>query len=134
MFQSGAFQSDAFQIGGGIGGATPAVVASITGAPGRILRRFSAEINGKFYYFDSLSDLQTVLGSFKAKQRKKIAKRITKTAIPVTIPHIEVPVHVPMWAAQEIQKANASLEAYYWQQYQLLMEQDEEDSIVALFG
>jgi YHS domain-containing protein len=134
VFQSGAFQSNAFQIGGGVGSTPAAVVTTFAGAPGRLLRRFSAEINGKFYYFDSMAELQTVLNSFKAKQKRKINKRVSKTAIPVTIPQIEVPVHVPMWAAQEIQKVNASLEAYYWQQYQLLMDQDEEDSIVALFG
>ena len=126
-FQVGPFQPAYQQV--------VAVLSTTTGAPdSRPLRRFSAEINGKFYYFNSLNELQHVLNSFKTKQKKKIAKRVTKTAIPVTIPHIEVPVHVPMWAAQEIQKVNASLEAYYWQQYELLLNQDDEEAIIALYG
>lgn len=113
----------------------PVPVAATVGAPDRIAtRRWSAKINGKFYYFNSLEELQHVLNSFKTKQKKKIAKRVTRTVIPVQLPHVEVPVHVPMWAAQEIQKTNASLEAYYWQQYELLMNQDEDEAIIALYG
>jgi hypothetical protein len=114
----------------------PTVTATAgVGAPDhRGMRRFSAKINDKMYYFNSLEELQFVLNSFKTKQKKKIAKKVERTVIPVTIPQIEVPTHVPMWAVQEIQKANASLEAYYWQQYELLMQQDDDEAIVALYG
>lgn len=126
-FQVGPFQLAYQQV---------APAASVTiGAPDHLPpRRWSAEINGKFYYFNSLAELQHVLNSFKTKQKKKIAKRVTRTAIPVTIPHVEVPAHIPMWAAQEIQKANASLEAYYWQQYELLLNNDDDEAIIALYG
>lgn len=117
------------------GAETPTVVTVTTaGAPHRHFRRYSAQINGKTYYFDSIDDLQTVLTSFKAKQKKKLAKKVVKRVIQIDLPRIEAPVHVPMWAVKEIEKVNASLEAYYWQQYQILLDNDEDDAIVALYG
>lgn len=114
---------------------TPPVAVATLGAPDRLpMRRFSAEINGKFYYFDSLDELSTVLNSFKAKQKKKIAKLVTKRVIEVQLPYVEPPVHVPMWAVKEIERTNASLEAYYWAQLQKLLDNDEDDAIVALYG
>lgn len=113
---------------------TPSTATTL-GAPDRVpLRRYSAEINGKYYYFDSIAQLQTVLNSFKAKQKKKIAKRIVKRVVEVHLPRVEPPVHVPMWAIKEIEKVNASLEMYYWQQYEALLNQDEDDAIIALYG
>lgn len=114
---------------------TPPVAVATLGAPDRLpMRRFSAEINGKFYYFDSLDELSTVLNSFKAKQKKKIAKLVTKRVIEVQLPYVEPPIHVPMWAVKEIERTNASLEAYYWAQLQKLLDNDEDDAIVALYG
>jgi hypothetical protein len=115
----------------------PVVIVPVValGAPDhRPPRKFSAEINGKFYYFDSLAELRQVLSSFKTKQKKNIAKTVEKRVIPVTLPHVEIPVHLPTWAVKEIEKTNVSLEKYYWAKYQQLMDQDEDDAIIALYG
>ena len=134
----GGFQPLAFQPAYQQTGAVATSTSTARGAPHhRAPRQFSAEINGKFYYFDNLSELQAVLSSFKTKQKMKIAKKVERRIIPVSIPRVEPPVHVPMWAVQEIQKTNASMEAYFWAAYQRLHDQDAEDdddAMIALNG
>lgn len=136
VFNSAPYRQIVQQYIEGIPPYVPPVVAPTTlGAPdARPPRRFSAEINGKFYYFDSIAELQTVLDSFKRKQKKNIVKIVNKRVIEVQLPHVDPPVHIPVWAVKEIERTNASLEAYYWAQVEILNNNDEDDAIVALYG
>lgn len=117
----------------------PVATVTASGAPGRIYQNgYMAEVNGVLRHFATLEDLKEFLASFTKKQKKKLRKRqvITK----VEVPRIEIPAQTAQPAVELIQRHNASLEAYFWQQYELLAEakrlqdEDDEEALIALFG
>lgn len=124
----------------GDGGETPVIASTaLTGAPGRIYQNgYMAEVNGVLRHFATLEDLKEFLASFTKKAKKKLRKRTTVTK--VEIPRIEIPAQTAQPAVELIQRHNASLEAYFWQQYELLAEakrlqdEDDEEALIALFG
>lgn len=97
-----------------------------------------AEVNGEMRYFATIEDLREFLASFTKKQKKKLRKRTTVTK--VEIPRIEIAAQTPQPAIELIQRANASMEAYYWSQYEVLVkakqeqDEDDEEALIALFG
>lgn len=122
----------------GASGQGEAVAPPVVRAPGIAVRYpYSARIDGELVYFDSLETLQRLLAQYvktaKKKTKKKAVTRIAK-GVPVEVPYIEPPVQVPQWAVERIQQVNASMEVYYWAQYQRLIDQDDEDAITALYG
>lgn len=118
------------------GAPAPATAATTSGAPGQIYQNgYMAEVNGVLRHFATLEDLREFLASFTKKQKQKLRKRTKVTK--VEVPRIEIPAQTAQPAAQLIQRANASMEVYYWQQYELLIQaqdEDDEESIIALFG
>lgn len=128
--------NDTSDASGTVGSAVVDVPVALTGAPGRMYQSgYMAEVNGVLRHFATLEDLREFLASFTKKQKQKLRKRTTVTK--VEIPRIEIPAQTAQPAVQLIQRANASMEVYYWQQYELLIQaqdEDDEESIIALFG
>jgi len=122
----------------GAGSATviPPAASATLGAPHRKLPlRYSAEIDGKIVYFDDPAELQALLDSYVVAKKKKLKKHaVTKIQKPVdtALPYIVPPVQMPMWAVQQIQQTNASLEAYFWGEFARLLNNDDEEALIAL--
>jgi len=128
-----------YQFGDNTGYVAPVVTVTTSGAPNPFHRQgIMAEVNGEMRYFATLADLREFLASFTKKQKKKLRKRTTVTK--VEIPRIEIAAQTPQPAIELIQRANASMEVYYWSQYEVLVkakqeqDEDDEEALIALFG
>jgi hypothetical protein len=111
----------------------PVLPVASRGAPSFSGKRFrySAHIDGKTVFFDDLEQLKALLDSYVKVKKPKIKKRVAKR-VQVTSYYIDLPVELPSWATEQVQRANASLEAYYWAAIAKLETSDEEEAIILL--
>lgn len=103
-----------------------------TGAPRRWTGRWHISVKGKNYHFSTEDELETILSSFKAKTKKRTKQKLEKRVTKVEIPRVEADVQLPMWAVQEVQKVNASLEMHFWTEYQKILDEDEAVTLLLL--